>query len=132
MSFNCDFKNNCSVFSLIASAIIGIVAAFLRITAVITLSDAFLWVLFGVAVVYLAVLLVSSSLRSNRYCCNISLILAGILGTILLSIILLGIDFVATSVVGAITVGLLLFFFSLAISETACLVRSFAACDRNE
>lgn len=123
-SSNCCSKNNCSVFALAASLIIGIVAAFLRITATIVVSDAFLWVLFGIAIVYLGVLVVVSAFFRRCYnCVETPILLAGILGTVLLSVILLGIDFVATSVVGAIAVGLLLFFFSLTVGASACLVR---------
>ncbi len=126
---NCNRRYSCSVFALAASFIIGVIAAFLRITAVITLGTAFLWVLFGVAVVYLAVLIIASALRHCSCCYDLSLALAGILGTILLSVILLGIEFAATSIVGAIAVGLLLFFFSLTVSESACLVRCLSGCD---
>ena len=63
-------------------------------------------------------------------CCTaVSTVLAGILGTILFSLVLLAVTFAATSVIGAIFVGLLLFFFSLTITATACLVKCRANCD---
>ena len=49
---NC--KCNCTLFAIIAAAIIGIVAAFAQIAAVITVTPVFLWVALGIAVVYLA------------------------------------------------------------------------------
>ena len=131
-NFNCGCSCNqnfqCPIIAIIASAIIGIITTLLRITAVITVTPAFLWVLLGIAVVYLGVNLLVAGRFNCRNTCRcatfpISLILYGILGTILLSIVLLAITFAATSVIGAIITGLLLFFFSLFITSTACLVR---------
>lgn len=123
----------CVVFSVVASLIIGIITAFLRITAAITLTPAFLWVTLGIAVVYLAVALISSSIFRNGCCDNlcsiVTVLLAAILGTALLSIILLAIQFVATSIIGAIFTGGLLFFFFLILTSTACLVRCFFNCN---
>ena len=126
-------RNNCTVVAVIASLIIGIVTAFLRITATITLTPAFLWVLLGIAVVYLAVTLVSGALF-RRECCNdlctiVTALLVGILGTVLLSIVFLAIEFVATSIIGAILAGGLLFFFFLMVTSSACLVRCFLNCN---
>lgn len=132
---NCNCRPSCTTFSLIAAAIIGVITAFLRLTATITVTPAFLWVLFGVAVGYLAVTLIASALlgRSGIRACACSVVpylLAGILGTVLTSVVLLGITFVATSIVGAIITGLALFFFSLTVTQTACLVRCFS-CDED-
>ena len=126
MNRNCDSKNECLIIAIAASVVVGIVAGILTITGIIATTPAFLWVLFGVAVVYLLTAFVVSSLnnyetsfRSRRL---IGAFIAGILGTILLSVILLGIVFPATSALGAILVGLLLAFFSLIVTSTACLV----------
>ena len=126
-------RNNCTVVAVIASLIIGIVTAFLRITATITLTPAFLWVLLGIAVVYLAVTLVSGALF-RRECCNdlcsiVTALLIGVLGTVLLSIVFLAIEFVATSIIGAILTGGLLFFFFLMVTSSACLVRCLFNCN---
>lgn len=133
MSTQCrSCKPNCVILAIAASLIIGVVTAFLRITAAITLTPAFLWVLLGVAVVYLGVILISGALHHKEccsdLCCIITALLSGILGTVLLSIVLLAIEFVATSVIGAILAGALLFFFFLVITLTACLVRCFFGC----
>ena len=129
-NFCCDCKSNCTVLSIVASLVIGIITAFLTITAAITVTPAFLWVVLGVAVVYLAILLFTRG-RDNRVCaCSIlPVLLAGILGTILLAIVLLGVTFAATSVIGAIITGLLLAFLSLIFTTTACLVTCEAGCD---
>ncbi len=125
--FGCGCKNACTSIAVVASLIIGVVAAFLRIMAVITVTPAFLWVTFGVAVVYLAILLANALFAgANTASCTartINALLSGIVGTALFSIVLLAIPFVATSIVGAILTGTLLFFFSLIITATACLVK---------
>ncbi|MBO5407807.1 MAG: hypothetical protein J6A61_00145 [Clostridia bacterium] len=131
--FNCNCKFNCVGVAIIASIIVGIVTAMLRITAVITVTPAFLWVLFGIAVVYLGVLLITSTLlrstgNCNCVCFNLPAILVGILGTVLTSVILLAITFAATSIIGAIITGALLFFFSLILTATTCLVKCIAGC----
>ena len=125
---HCNTNSLCSIFSFGISAILGVITTLLVITAAVTLTSAFLWVLLGIAVVYLAVNLIVSATFKCRGSCQcagtpLSLILVGILGTILLSIVFLAITFAATSVVGAILAGLLLFFFFLFITSTACLVR---------
>ncbi len=129
---NCN-RNECLIISIASSIVIGIVAAILQITAIITVTPAFLWVLFGIAVVYLAIAFIVSSLRrfDTPYGARsvVSTLIAGILGTILFSVILLGITFAATSAVGAVFIGLLLASFSLIITATACLVLSAYSSD---
>lgn len=126
-------RPDCTVIAVVVSLVIGIITAFLRLTAAITVTPAFLWVLLGIAVVYLAAVLIAAAL-SGKECCNglcniITTLLAGILGTVVLSIVLLGVEFAATSIIGAIFAGSLLFFFFLAITSTACLVRCLFYCN---
>lgn len=131
----CDCKNrfDCTLFAIIASVIIGIITAFLTITAVITVTPAFLWVVFGIAIGFLAVLLLAAPRiqRSDKdlcVCSAVPALLAGILGTVLLSVVLLAITFAATSIIGAIITGLLLLFFSLTVTSAACLVKCLLNC----
>ena len=134
-NFFCCCRNSCAALAVFASLIVGIITAVLRFTAVITLTPAFLWVLFGIAVVYLTILLITSRTRrhSDNYCCpDLSAILAGILGTILTSVILLGVTFVATSILGALITGALLFFFSLTVTSAACLTSCKAGCNNED
>lgn len=124
-------------FAVAASVIIGIVTAFLVITATITLTPAFLWVIFGIAVVALGVLYAVSAERRTVtvrpcFCRAVRFILAGILGTILVSVILLAISFAATSIIGAIIAGLALFFFSLLITSVAAAVICLTNCGCEE
>ncbi|MBR5235894.1 MAG: hypothetical protein IKW06_00750 [Clostridia bacterium] len=129
---NCNCQIGCTGKAVIASVIIGILAAFFRFTALVTITPAFLWVLFGIAIGFLGITLLSSSTCNpdKKGCCtNLGTLLAGILGTVLTSVILLGITFAATSVTGAIITGLLLFFFSLLITSSTCLIRCRYNCD---
>lgn len=134
MSTSCrGCRPGCTVIAVVASLIIGIITAFLRITAAITLTPAFLWVLLGIAVVYLAITLISAAIYRNGCCgslCSIvTTLIAGVLGTVLLSVVLLAIEFAATSIIGAVVTGGLLFFFSLIVTSTACLVRCLFNCN---
>ncbi|MBS7298876.1 MAG: hypothetical protein KIG65_07320 [Eubacteriales bacterium] len=132
--FGCGCNNNCTALAILASIILGVVAAFLRITAVITVTPAFLWVALGIAVVYLGVILVTSALArgagGNGCICQVlPILLTGILGAALTAVILLAITFAATSIVGAIITGALILFLSLILTVTACLIRCLFSCD---
>lgn len=131
--FCCESKCKCALFSIVASVIIGVIAAFLQLTGVIAVTPAFLWVVLGIAVVYLAVLLAASALKRSDndcecICATLSTVLTGILVTVLFAVILLGVEFAATSVIGAIFVGLLLLGVSLIITASVCLVKCFLKC----
>lgn len=134
MLCNCGCKNNCLALSVVGSLILGIIAAFLNFTAVIAVTPAFLWVVFGIAVVYLAVLLVTASFirgRDVRAClCQIlPVLLLSILGTAFLGVLLLGVPAAATGILGAVLVGALIALLFLLLSSTACFVRCTAGCD---
>ena len=128
-AFRCSCRCKCPVFAIIASAVVGVVAAFLQILGTITVTPAFLWVALGVATVYLAVLLLSGAREQQPCrCANLGVLLAGILGTVLFSIVLLAVGVAATSVVSAILVGILLFFLALTYTGAACTVRNREDC----
>ena len=129
----CKNKWDCTGIAIIASLVVGIIAAFLQITAVITVTPVFLWVAFGIAVVYLAITLIAASFAQDSGSCGspcvaLSALLLGILGTVLFAVVLLAITFAATSVIGAIIVGGLVFSFSLTLTSTACLVKHLINC----
>lgn len=128
-SCQCD----CTGRAVAASVIIGIIAAFLRFNATITVTPAFLWVVLGVAVVYLGIVLLTTRDLDAEYtrctCRTLSALLTGVLGTILFAVILLGITFAATSVIGAIITGVLLFFFSFLLISTVCFIRCRYNCN---
>lgn len=131
----CNCRISCTLLAVVASIIIGIITAFLRITAVITVTPAFLWVALGIAVVYLGITLISTAvtqrcnLKSCCLCPALSTQLAGVLGTSLLAVVLLAIEFAATSIIGAIITGALLAFLSLILTSTVCLIKCIADCD---
>ena len=130
---HCDCKFGCVAISAIASFIIGIIAAALTFTATITITPAFLWVAFGIAIVYLLATLVSSAFIRTAgirgcVCSTLPALLTGILGTALSALVLLGVSFAATSVLGAIIAGVLVFFLSLTVTTTACLVKCTLGC----
>lgn len=134
MTQTCTFKCSCSAAALIAGVILGVLAAFLQITAVITVTPAFLWVAFGIAVVYLAVLVAAAAgtRTTGQYCCRcpvLNTLLFGILGTILFAVVLLAVGIVATSVVSAVLVGLLILFLTLTLAASACFVRCLSNCE---
>ena len=131
--FNCENKYECTGLAFVASLIIGIVAAFLQITAVIALPAALLTGVIVVAILYLAVvLLVAALVQRSSLCANccsaLSATLFGIIGTFFAAIILSLIDFAATSIIGAIVVGVLFFFIALTIFSIACLAKCFLNC----
>lgn len=130
---NCNNRVNCAFLAIAASVIIGIVAGILTFTGVIAIGTTFLWVTFGVALLYLAALLFSvinnntSAVRSC-VCANSGILTLSILGTLLASVILLGVAFAATSVLGAIVAGALLASFALLVGSAICLIRCIANC----
>ena len=133
--FGCNncCKCSCVVAAVVSSIILGILTAFLQITGAITITTVFLWVVLGIAIVYLGVLTLSTALacrNSQRSCLCDSLgaALVGILGSILSSVLLLALGIIATSILSAVLAGLVIGFLTLTITSTACLVREFANC----
>lgn len=121
-------KNECLIIAIAASVLVGIVTAILTATEIIILTPAFLWVVFGIAVGYLAIAFIVISLRrfDTPYSARSLIVafIAGVLGTILLSLVLLAVALVQTSAIFAVLAGLLLFSFSLFITAIACIVLS--------
>ncbi|MBQ7090982.1 MAG: hypothetical protein IJN82_07660, partial [Clostridia bacterium] len=130
-SYECNYRCGCSLIAAIFSAFIGVIAAFLQITGVITVTPAFLWVTLGIAIGYLAILLFTATIAPNNSdcCTSLNVLLAGILGTSLFSIVILAVGITATSIASAILTGILLFFFSLTLTATACRVRCLTNCN---
>ena len=129
----CNCKCSCSLFSVVAGLIIGVIAAFLQITGTITVTTTLLWVLSGVAVVYLGILLLVSAVQQNSsrcgcLCTGLNTLLIGALGTILFAAILLAVGIVATSVFSTVLVGLLTASFTVLITGTACVIRNLLDC----
>ncbi len=133
---NCNTRVDCAFLAIAAAVIVGIVAAIAQFTAIVTFTTVFYIVAFGVAVLFLAVLLAMVPVlyrMSCQSCCgsNIKLATIGILGTIVTSIILIAVGFAATSVLGAIFVGLLAGFFTLVVTSIACTINCASECRYN-
>ncbi len=132
---NCNCKCGCTLAAIVSSLIIGVVAAFLQITAAITVTPVFLWVALGIAVGFLAILTLSSTVAGCRNVCNLctcaslNAVLAGIAGTILFSVLLLAVGITATSVFSAVVIGLLAGFLALTLTGAICYVRSRINCE---
>lgn len=132
----CECKNKCecTLFSIAASLILGIIAVFLNFSSMIAVTPAFLWVLFGVSIGFLAVgLLVAAEINRTEakecLCTAVSLFLAGILATVLFSVILLTIDIAAASLIASILVGLLIGSFALILTSAACIIKNILKCN---
>lgn len=129
----CHERVDCSILAIGTAILVGVVAGILRYTAVITVAPLFLQVAFGIGLVTLAVLFVRALIgrgttQGDCACAILSLLLLGILGTLLTSLILLGITFVATSVVGAILTGSLFAALALIVTTVACFIKCRANC----
>lgn len=130
---NCNCRLDCGGLAILASIIIGLVTFVLSFTAIIASTPAFLWVLFGIAVVVLALTPVTTAIIRGSgvrgcVCSILPILLTGLLGTILFSVVLLAITFAAGSILGAVFLGLLLGFFTLVITSIACLAKCAAGC----
>ncbi|MBR5536148.1 MAG: hypothetical protein IKU60_05825 [Clostridia bacterium] len=130
---NCSCRPNCIGIAVLSALVLGIIAGFLTFSGILTLPVAFLWTAFGIAAGSLGLLLVLTSFscaRALRCICNaLSVLLLGILGTILTSLILILIDITLASVAGAVITALLVLFFTLFITAFACVIRCIASCD---
>lgn len=128
---SCSCRCRCNLAALIASLLLGVIAAFLRITSVLIINTTFLWAALIIAAVYLVMLMLSMAVACKCdecpcLCTNLRAQVAGALGTILFALVLLLIDVPAASVIGAILVGLLVFFLTLLFAGSACLIRCLA------
>lgn len=133
MSFGCQNRFSCTFWAVLVSAALGVITAFLQITGTITVAPVFSWVFFGIAVLFLAVVLGTLGLDREASVCRcrfpaLNALLIGILGTVVSALVILAFAFVATSIVGAVFLGLELFFFFLVLTSAACYARCLLGC----
>ena len=133
---NCRCKCGCTLWALIAGLVLDVIAAFLQITGALALVPANLTAALIVALVALGILLVTSALAGSRTggrckCTALNALSAGILGTIAMASVLLVAGITATSVISALLVGALVFFFTLMAGAAVCYLRSLAGCDES-
>lgn len=129
----CNTGYGCLGIGIVASIVVAIITAFLTFSATITITPAFLWVTLGIAVVYLAITYINSvndtrEIQNDCICSTLATIIVGILGTIITSLVLLGVTFAATSVIGALISGLLLGFLTLLFVSVACYIFCRTSC----
>lgn len=134
---NCDRKCRCvcTICSILSSVIFGIVAAILRFRGLIAFSPVFLWSVLAVSVVVLVVVIAAlaygNQLRECKWkCAMLNTLLAGVLGTVLLSILLLGLGCIRSVGLSAVSGGALTAFFALTVTSTACFVKCLALCQK--
>ncbi|MBQ4600268.1 MAG: hypothetical protein IJB17_01395 [Oscillospiraceae bacterium] len=132
-NFMCGCRRSCVTLALIASAVVGVLAAFLTITGAITVAPAALIVAFGIAVAYPWLLLVvfrapRAAEYSGCLCSAVRASLAGALGTAAAALVLLAFTFAVTSVLGAVVTGVLAAGFTLLLTAAACLAKCLAGC----
>lgn len=130
---NCNTRVDCAFLAIAAAIIVGIVSAIAQFTAIVTFTTVFYIVAFGVAVLFLTVLLALVPVLYKvtcQSCCgsNVKLATIGILGAIAASIVLLAVGFAATSSIGAVFVGLLAAFFTLTVTSIVCTINCASEC----
>ena len=131
--FNCNCKASCTGLGVLVSLVAGIVTLILTITGRIAISDIFAQVGFVVALVFLLLTFLLaiylSDCEGREGCCvcrGLGALDLGIFGTVMAALALLGIEFAATSFVGAFVYGAFAFFFVLIITSAICLTRCLA------
>lgn len=117
----CGCRRDCTFWALIVSLVIGVLVAFLTVTAVIVLTPVVAIVALGFAAVYLVLLAVFAR-RTDGCCRSLRAVLVGILVTIAAALTLLAFSFAATSIIGAIVTGILAAAASLTVTASACYV----------
>ena len=132
----CDCKNNndCRLTAIIASVIIGVIAAFLNFSATIVVPQFVLWILFGIAAGFLALTFLIAPMinrceTKHCICSVLSTLLLGIFGTILFALVLVLVDIAAAGLVGSLLAGLLFASFALTLTSVACFIKCLLNCN---
>jgi len=129
-SRNCGFRA-CESIGLIISIVFGVLVAALFASGLIPFITTAVWILFGLAVlflvflvsgVYFAALSVAPALQ-KCICKNALCLLAGTIGTIISAIVALSIELVFTLIAVIVIIGFLAFFFALMILGLIALIR---------
>ena len=129
----CRPRCECTVYSVIISAVIGIVAASLNLSATITVPQVVLWVFFGVALGFLAISLIAAALRREKdcsgcFCTGLTALFAGVLLAVLSALVLLVFDIATAGILGSVITGLLFGGFALTVTSVICLIRTISCC----
>ncbi len=129
----CKSRCDCTLFAVIVSVIVGVVTAFLNFSMTIAVPQFVLWIFFGVALIFLAAALLTAPFVNKKetdgcLCSALGALITGVLGTVLLSLILVIIDIATAGLLGSVLTGLLFAFFTLTVTSVSCLIRSIFNC----
>lgn len=125
----------CTVNAFASAVLFGFAGAILHFEHFFALQPCFLWALLGLSAVYLAALIVAFTLGKGKISCRyrcviLNTLLAAILGAVLFCVLLLGVGTSISHGLCSVLVGLLIAFFSLTLTSTACLVKCLALCEK--
>ena len=130
----CCCRRDCTTWAIVVAVILGVLAVFLQVTGVITISVAALTAARGVGLVALAILLLAmaATRAEDSYClCRaVGTALIGAVGTIVLALALLALPLPATGLVYLVLTGLLVAAFTLLLASVVCLIRCVTGCSR--
>ena len=130
----CKTKCDCTIIAVIASVITGIITAFLNFSASIAVPQFVLWILFGVALGFLAISLIIAPFICRKeggecLCTSLTALLTGVFGTVLAALVLVLVDLAASGLLASLVTGLLFGFFALTITSAGCIVKNLFGCE---
>lgn len=130
----CRCTCKCSIIAVIVSIALGVIAAFLNFSMTLTIPVTVLWIFIAAALLFLAFsLLIAPFIRKKDatecLCSSLTTFLAGIFGTVLLSLVLILADIAATGLLASVITGILIASFFLIVTSAACLVKELFNCD---
>lgn len=130
----CKTKCDCTLISVIASVIAGIIAAFLNFSGTIVLPQFVLWIFFGVALGLLALAFAAAPFAcrcANKecFCASVTAFLIGVFGAVTAALVLVLVDITAGGLLASLITGLLFGFFALTITSAGCIVKNLFGCD---
>lgn len=125
---------NCTAIGIIISIVAGIIGAIVLATTTPVIPVAIYWGALVTALVYLAVVLIAVAISrlvgtGSCLCDTLPTVLTGIIGTIILSILVLVINIATITLPLAILIGVLIAFIGILLSGLVCLITCIAGCN---
>ena len=129
----CECRWNCAAIGIIISLIVGVVGAIILATTTPVIPVAIYWGTLVTALVFLAVTLIVTAITrlvgtASCLCNTLPTLLSGIIGTIILSIVVLVINIATITLPLAILLGVLIAFAGIMLSGLVCLTTCIAGC----
>ena len=133
-SCSCQCRWNCTAIGIIISIIAGVVGAILLATTTPVIPVAIYWGALVTALVFLTVVLIATAISrlagtGTCLCDTLPTVLAGIIGTIVLSIVVLVLNIATITIPIAILLGVLITFIGILLSGLVCLITCIAGCN---